>query len=225
MTTQAKAVPVRKRVVVDRPVDDAFRLFTEGIAGWWPLEEHALGAGDENYAESVVFEPREGGRVYERRADGTLNYWAEIVAWEPPARFVLAWQPNPDAPAATEVEVVFTPEGEGRTVVELEHRGWERLGERSELARTEYESGWDNILRRYAGRSRENGLAIASFVLGIVSLVIPFVAFVGGPVGFVLGLIGRRRARRGARHGGLATAGIVLSVVALLVWVFLVVLL
>ena len=93
------------------------------------------------------------------------------------------------------------------------------LGERSELARTEYESGWDNVLGRYAGRSRENGLAIASFVLGIVNLVIPFVAIVGASVAFVLGRVGRRRARRGARHGGLATAGIVPSVVALLAWV------
>ncbi len=132
-------------MVVDRPAEDAFRLFTEGIATWWPLQEHAVGAGEENYAASVVFEPRDGRRIYEPRAD--------------------------------------TPEGDSQTLVELEHRGWEQLGERSERARTEYESGWDNVLGRYAGRSRENGAAIASFVLGIVSLVIPFVGFVGGPVG------------------------------------------
>ncbi|MBA2616000.1 MAG: DUF4190 domain-containing protein [Actinobacteria bacterium] len=141
--------------------------------------------------------------------------------WEPPRRFVLSWQPNPEAPSATEIEVTFTPEGPKRTLVELEHRGWEQLGERSELARTEYDSGWDNVLGRYAGRSRENGAAIASLVLGIASLVIPFVAFVGGPVGLVTGIIGRRRARRGAKHGGLATAGIALAIVALVVWVVL----
>ena len=218
MKTQAAVAPVRKEIVVERPLAEAFRLFTREIATWWPLREHAVGAGEENPAVTVVFEEREGGKVYERRADGGLDFWADVIAWEPPVRFLLAWQPNPEAPAATEVEVVFTPESETRTRVELEHRGWERLGERSELARTEYETGWDNVLGRYVGRDRENGAAITSFVLGLVSLVIPFVAFVGAPVAFVFGLIGRRRAARGARHAGLATAGIVLAVVAFLVW-------
>ena len=219
MNTHVRVDPVVKRVTVERPADEAFRLFTEGIAGWWPLDSHSVASEDPQAAETVVFEPREGGRVYERMGDGTIAYWAEVLEWEPPSRFVLSWQPNPEAPAATEIEVTFKPEGPKRTLVELEHRGWERLGDRSELARTEYDSGWDGVLGRYAGGSRENGAAVASLVLGIVSLVIPFVAVVGGPVGFVAGVMGRRRAQRGARHGGFATAGIVLAIVAFLVWV------
>ena len=214
MSTQAQVAPVRKTVRVERPAAEAFRLFTDEIARWWPVRGHSVA---EERAETVVFEPREGGRVYERRDDGTISYWAEVVAWEPPHRFVLAWQPNPDAPAPTEVEVAFTPEGDG-TRVDLEHRGWERLGERAELARTEYETGWDGVLGLYAGTSRENGAAIASLVLGIASLVVPFVGVIGAPIGLVFGVIGRRRAAKGARHGGLATAGIVVSAVALVVW-------
>ena len=214
MSTQAQVAPVRKTVRVERPVAEAFRLFTDEIARWWPLREHSVA---EERAETVVFEPREGGRVYERKDDGTISYWAEVVAWEPPHRFVLAWQPNPESPAPTEVEVTFTPEA-GGTRVDLEHRGWERLGERAELARTEYETGWDGVLGGYAGTSRENGLAIASLILGIASLVVPFVGLIGAPLGLVFGIVGRRRARRGARHGGLATAGIAVSAVAFVFW-------
>ena len=217
MSTQVKIAPVRKSVTVNRPRDDAFRLFTAEIATWWPLPTHSLG---EESAETVVFEPREGGRVYERKADGSISYWAEVTTWEPPRGFVLAWRPNPDAPAATELEVTFTPEGD-RTRVDLEHRGWERLGEAAELKRTEYETGWDGVLGVYAGRSRENGLAIASLVLGIASLA-PFIGLLASPFAIAFGVIGVRRARRGARHGGFATAGIALGAVGLVTWVLLI---
>jgi uncharacterized protein YndB with AHSA1/START domain len=210
VSTQATVAPVRKSVTVNRPIEEAFRVFTAEMATWWPLPTHSVG---EESAETVVFEPREGGRVYERRADGSISYWAEVAAWEPPRRFVLAWRPNPDAPAATELEVAFTPEGD-RTRVDLEHRGWERLGEEAELKRTEYEAGWDGVLGRYAGTTRDNGLAIASLALGIASLV-PFVGLLVSPFAIVFGVIARVRAKRGARHGGLATAGIALGAVAL----------
>jgi len=42
-------------------------------------------------------------------------------------RFVLAWKPHSRPVPPTEVEVRFVPDGEG-TRVELEHRGWERVG-------------------------------------------------------------------------------------------------
>lgn len=216
MTTQTRLAPVRKSVRVSRPVEEAFGLFTTRIATWWPLPTHSV-AGDR--AAAVVMEPREGGRIYERAEDGTITYWGEVLVFEPPHRLVVAWQPNPEAPAATEVEVAFAPE-EGGTRVDLEHRGWERLGERAELARTEYDSGWDGVLGLYAAAGRENGLAIASFVLGIASFVLPLAGFVTAILGVVFGVVGRRRARRGARHGGLATAGVALGITAVLVWAF-----
>jgi uncharacterized protein YndB with AHSA1/START domain len=214
VNTQAIVAPVRKSVTVDRPVAEAFRLFTNEMATWWPLRSHSV---NEESTETVVFEPREGGRVYERRRDGSISHWAEVTTWEPPRRFVLAWRPNPDAPAATELEITFTPEG-GRTRVDLEHRGWERLGEAAELKRTEYEAGWDGVLELYTGRSAENGAAIASLVLGIAGLVVPLVGLIVALAGLVFGVIGRRRARRGAGRGGLAVAGISLSAAALIFW-------
>jgi uncharacterized protein YndB with AHSA1/START domain len=215
VSIQATVAPVRKSVTVNRPVEEAFRLFTAEMATWWPLPTHSVA---EESAETVVFEPREGGRVYERKTDGSISYWAEVRVWEPPRRFVLAWQPNLEAAAATDVEVTFTAEG-GRTRVDLEHRGWERLGEAAELKRTEYEAGWDGVLDLYAARRRANGLAIASVILGVASLV-PLLGILPAPFAIVFGILGLVRARKGAPHSGLAIAGLTLGIVGVLIAAF-----
>jgi uncharacterized membrane protein len=65
--------------------------------------------------------------------------------------------------------------------------------------------------------SNSKGLAIASLVLGILSLCASVGWFCGGPisvVGLVLGFLGRKSAGK-----GLATAGIILSAVGLLLTV------
>ena len=145
MTMQAVSVePVRRSVTVGRSVEEAFALFTEGISSWWPFATHSIGG--ENAVEAI-FEHREGGRVYERLADGTEHEWADITAWEPPHRFVLGWHVNPER--ETEVEVRFVPAGEG-TRVELEHRGWERLTESvAATSRRNYDVGWQEVLGKY----------------------------------------------------------------------------
>jgi uncharacterized protein YndB with AHSA1/START domain len=149
MSTQATEV-VRRSVTVSRTTEDAFRLFTEGIATWWPLESHSIGK-DGVDPETVVLEGRTGGRMYERMADGDEAHWGTILAWEPPHRVVISWELRPERPA-TEVEVRFSPEGDG-TRVELEHRGWERLGEQADEARSSYVTGWEYVLGRYAERA------------------------------------------------------------------------
>jgi hypothetical protein len=45
--------------------------------------------------------------------------------------------------------VRFVPDGDGSRV-ELEHRGWERLGEAAAEAREGYDTGWDTVLGLYA---------------------------------------------------------------------------
>ena len=40
---------------------------------------------------------------------------------------------------------------DGGTRVELEHRGWERLGDRASGARADYEEGWEPVLGLYRG--------------------------------------------------------------------------
>jgi uncharacterized protein YndB with AHSA1/START domain len=146
MTTQAADLTVRKTVTVAASLERAFEVFTERIAAWWPLDTYSLG---ESRTQDVVLEGREGGRVYEVIAGGEEGYWATVTAWDPPNRVALSWQVNPEAAAPTEIEVRFTPAGE-RTRVDLEHRGFERLGEVATESSKNYGKGWQLILGRYA---------------------------------------------------------------------------
>ena len=136
---------VRKSVVVSCSPEQAFSLFTEGVASWWPLSTYSV--GDEK-TRSVVFEGRVGGRIYEIWDDGQERDWGTVITWEPPHRVVYSWQPNPARPASTEIEVWVTPDGDGARL-ELEHRGWERLGGDAAESFGNYDGGWDVVLAAY----------------------------------------------------------------------------
>lgn len=143
--------PVRKRVRVACDVEHAFRTFTDGIESWWPLRTHSMSASPdgEHPPEQVVFEEQAGGRVYEIAQDGRECEWATILFYEAPHRIVLEWKVNPAVPS-TEVEVLFHPDGDG-TIVELEHRGWEKFAEGGDVARASYDSGWPGVLGLFEG--------------------------------------------------------------------------
>jgi hypothetical protein len=144
--------PVVVAVEVRRGIEDAFRVFTAEIAAWWPVADHSV---EPDRVAAVVLEAGAGGRLYERWHDGHEADWARVLAWEPPARLLLAWMPNPDRPAPTEVEVRFVALEPGHTRVELEHRGWERLGAQGPESRAGYESGWPVVLESFAATAMD----------------------------------------------------------------------
>jgi uncharacterized protein YndB with AHSA1/START domain len=148
MGQMTEIAPVTKSIMVKRPPEEAFRVYTEGIATWWPLETHS----PSQKAETVIIEPREGGRLYERTTDGEELDWGEVLVWDPPHRLVHSWHLGRNV--ATDVEVRFTPQGDG-TLVELVHSGWERHGEYAAALRAQYDSGWDFVFgERYASAAR-----------------------------------------------------------------------
>jgi uncharacterized protein YndB with AHSA1/START domain len=140
---------VRKTVTVDCVVEEAFRVFTADATSWWPVDSHSIHGQD---VREVVFEPHEGGEVYEIAGNGERGHWATVLAWDPPSRLVLAWNILERSPVPTEVEISFLPEGE-RTRVELEHRGWEAFTPTPGKAdRDDYDTGWEHVLGVYAER-------------------------------------------------------------------------
>lgn len=144
--------PVRKSIRVDAPRERAFDVFTAGIGRWWPKSHH-IGAAD---LDTLVFEPREGGRWFERGVDGSECEVGKVLVWDPPARLVLAWQLTPefkyDPDLVTEVEVQFIAEGANATRVELEHRNLERFGDRVDAMRQQIDGpgGWGDLLQLFA---------------------------------------------------------------------------
>jgi uncharacterized protein YndB with AHSA1/START domain len=158
MTMQVADTSVQTSIVVEAPIERAFSVFTEGMGTWWPPEHHIL----EGDLGEMVFEPREGGHVYDRGVDGSECRWARVLAYEPPNRIVISWDISPqwqleaDPEKTSEVEVRFAAEASGRTRVELEHRNLERHGEGWEQMRDAVGSpdGWGIGLRRFADAAR-----------------------------------------------------------------------
>ncbi|HTM03833.1 MAG TPA: SRPBCC family protein [Vicinamibacterales bacterium] len=150
MTTPA----VRRQIVVNAPLEEAFSVFTQRFGDFKPREHNLLQAP----IAETVFEPRVGGHIYDRAVDGTECRWARILAFEPPNRVVFSWdisprwqiERNPDL--TSEVEVRFFAEGAKRTRVELEHRHLDRHGVGWESVRDGIanDAGWLLYLQRYA---------------------------------------------------------------------------
>jgi uncharacterized protein YndB with AHSA1/START domain len=142
--------PIRKSVHVKAAPDRAFDVFTAGASRWW-LKTHSISA-TKSPIKDVIIEPRVGGRWFERGEDGSECEWGKVLAWEPPARLLLAWQINGefkyDPTLITEVEVRFTPADSG-TLVELEHRLIERMGARGAGMVEAFTRGWGLLLDSY----------------------------------------------------------------------------
>jgi uncharacterized protein YndB with AHSA1/START domain len=154
MTTPAEATAVHHEIVVNAPIERAFSVFTEDLGAFKPAEHNLLGV---DIAETV-FEPRAGGRLYDRGIDGSECNWARVLAYEPPDRVVISWDINPrwqietDLEKTSEVEIRFTAETPERTRVELEHRNLDRHLDGWEAVRegVDSEGGWPLYLQRYA---------------------------------------------------------------------------
>lgn len=154
MNTQVPITSVKHSIVVEAPIERAFKVFTEEFGSFKPREHNLLAVP----IAETIFEPRVGGHIYDRGTDGSECRWARVLEYEPPNRVLLSWDISPqwqletDPNKTSEWEVRFTPETAHRTRVDLEHRnldrhgkGWE--GERDGVAA---DQGWPLYLERYA---------------------------------------------------------------------------
>ena len=137
--------PIRLAFEVDCPPDHAFEVWTSRIDRWWPADHTASG----DAATRVVLEGRPGGRIFERTAGGVEHDWGEVTIWEPPLRLGYLWHLRRDRADATEVEIRFLASGATSTRVEIEHRGWERLGASGEEQRDRNRGGWATLLPHF----------------------------------------------------------------------------
>jgi uncharacterized protein YndB with AHSA1/START domain len=154
MTTDTSSATVRSEITLNVPIERAFKVFTERFDQIKPREHNMLGV---EIAESV-FEPRVGGRVYDRGVDGSECQWGRVLAYEPPNRIVFTWDISPrwqiesDHAKASEVEIRFFADDQKRTRVELEHRHLDRHGEGwpSLADGVRGDQGWPLYLARFA---------------------------------------------------------------------------
>lgn len=147
-----EAADPRKSVTVPVPPAEAFRIYTECPAEWLPAEHTFI-----PNPESIIMEPRPGGRFYERGADGTEATRGTIVEWAPPRRLAVTWRIGPgwrpvfDDEQASVIVVEFTPAGPDATGVTVTYTHLDRHGEMAGLLRAAIENpGSADTLQRYA---------------------------------------------------------------------------
>jgi uncharacterized protein YndB with AHSA1/START domain len=134
-------------------VEHAFTTWTTKIGSWWPRDHTVSGRTD----AVVVLQDGVGGRIYERTADGDEHDWGEITVWEPPTQLAYLWHLGRDRANATEVEIRFVPHGDTATRIEIEHRGWERLGRSAEVWRERNLMGWQTLIPHFLSALETGG--------------------------------------------------------------------
>ena len=159
MIPQKKETVVHQQVVVEVPIEQAFKIFIEKFDLIKPREHNLLAV---EIAETV-FEARVGGSIYDRGVDGSICRFARVLAYEPPHRVVFSWDIDPqwrietDRNRTSEVQVRFFSETPHRTRVELEHRNLDRHGEGWEALRQGLgsEGGWPLYLARFVALAKQ----------------------------------------------------------------------
>lgn len=142
--------PIRVSFTVDCDAEHAFDTWTQRATAWWPPEHtvsHERGA-------RIVFEPRRGGRIFELTARGQEIEWGQVVEWDRPRRLRYLWHIATDPANATDVEILFRELPGDATRVEIEHGGWERLGDFGQTWRDANTAGWDGVLPSYQNETR-----------------------------------------------------------------------
>jgi hypothetical protein len=138
--------PLQISFEVACPAEHAFAMWTSRIGTWWP-SDHTV-SGDPEL--SVFLEGGVGGRIYERTAKGVEHDWGVVTVWDPPTRLGYLWRLGREQPDATEVEVRFVAQDAATTRVEIEHRGWERLGDVADVWRDRNRVGWETLLPHFS---------------------------------------------------------------------------
>ena len=91
MTTETADLTIHKTLHVAVPLEQAFDVFTTGIASWWPVATHSVAGGE------LTVDWRVGGMGVEL-VDGVRHEWFDVVEYSPPHPIGLRWRVTPESP-------------------------------------------------------------------------------------------------------------------------------
>ena len=137
---------VQKTIVVRYDLDTAFRVWTEQINIWWPKSHSRSG----DVGTTVFLERRVGGRLYELTSEGAEHAWGAVIVWEPPHHFAYHWYLGSGVEQPSRVDVHFSPEANGRTRVDVTHRGPELIGALWSRTSAIFDAAWEQLLPAYS---------------------------------------------------------------------------
>ena len=133
-----------KLVEITTSPERCFRAFTQEIDAWWP--KHHSRSGDD--ATTIVLEPHDNGRLYERTPDGDEFVFGTVVEWSPGDRFALDWYLGTGQDNPSRVQIVFEPIASGTRVI-ITHDGADRVGEIWWSRVSVFDRAWSDVLAAY----------------------------------------------------------------------------
>lgn len=143
-------LPVTKSLHVRMDPPEAFALFTEDIALWWPVATHSRSAENGALPMALVFHTGPEGRIEETLVTGEVAIWADVTAWVPSQTLGLTWRLSHGGALPTQIAVRFDGAGRG-TKITLIHSGWDAAGDEASALRDMYDAGWSHIfLERFS---------------------------------------------------------------------------
>ena len=138
--------PLRLSFEVGARPEHAFAVWTARTSRWWPVS-HTVTAEP---GLRVTFEPRVGGRIFERAPSGGRGRLGrDHRLGRRPGGCATAGTSGPTAPTRRTSRSRSAGPGRGTTRVDIEHSGWERLGERGPGWRQTNHGGWRGVLPAY----------------------------------------------------------------------------
>ena len=114
---------VTDKVTIAADPETVFAAYTARMGEWWPFQGtyRYTFAPEGTSPDGIFMEAAEGGRFYERWADGTEHQIGIVKVWKPPSEVVYTWEVDGWSAPST-VTVRFVAEGTSTTVI-VEHSG------------------------------------------------------------------------------------------------------
>ncbi|HSU01006.1 MAG TPA: SRPBCC domain-containing protein [Nocardioides sp.] len=138
MSSSSSLDPIVAEVTVPVSPTEAFVGFTAQMGEWWD----PMLSPDPPTFTGIAIDP--DGEV-EMVHNDEKYAWGRVLEWDPIGRYSQEFWLGHAAEQPTRLDVSFT-EGDGGTLVRLEHGGWV---EGSDEVRQKY-THWSDLLRRYA---------------------------------------------------------------------------
>jgi len=140
--------PIVRVIEVPCSQQKAFNVFVSEMHNWWPLEKFSVSALEGKQAKGLRVNPKVGGQIVEIGHDNTEHLWGTITTFNPYDALSLDFHIAEPSTSASHVEVTFTVLAEERTRVELTQSNWEAFGDKAEMMRGGYGTGWSEIFER-----------------------------------------------------------------------------
>lgn len=123
---------------------EAWKLFCDDIAIWWPVARVSLSArSDGALPQGVTLDPAEGGILREVLFDGTQGDWARVTRAVVPEQLTLDWR-------------LGTPDGSVVALAFAAEPGGSRLTLTHDADDGDMAAMWDTVLDRFAAAANSS---------------------------------------------------------------------